>query len=36
VPRRPLSSLTFEATRQMRAGRHAEWAKYVIGVEQVA
>ena len=36
VPRRPSSSLAFEATRQMRAGHHAEWAKYVIGVDQVA
>ncbi len=36
VPRRPSSSLAFEAIRQMRAGHHAEWAKYVIGVDQVA
>jgi len=31
-PHRPLSSLGFEASRQMRAGRHGEWAKYVIGL----
>ena len=31
VPRRPLSSLSFEATRQIDSGRHSEWAKYVIG-----
>ena len=31
VPRRPLSSLSFEATRQIHSGRHSEWAKYVIG-----
>lgn len=30
-PRRPISSLYFEATRQIRAGAHQEWAKYVIG-----
>lgn len=30
-PHRPLSSLTFEAARQIDAGRHLEWAKYVIG-----
>ncbi|MCP9850651.1 HNH endonuclease [Cyanobium sp. Morenito 9A2] len=30
-PRRPISSLYFEATRQIRAGTHQEWAKYVIG-----
>jgi 5-methylcytosine-specific restriction endonuclease McrA len=31
VPRRPLSSLSFEATRQIDSGRRSEWAKYVIG-----
>ena len=31
VPHRPLSSLSFEATRQIHSGRHSEWAKYVIG-----
>ena len=31
VPRRPLSSLSFEATRQIHSGHHSEWAKYVIG-----
>jgi 5-methylcytosine-specific restriction endonuclease McrA len=31
LPRRPLSGLTFEATRQIRAGRYGEWAKYLIG-----
>jgi len=31
-PHRPLSTLSFEATRQMNAGRHGEWAKYVIGL----
>ncbi|MEB3235581.1 MAG: HNH endonuclease [Cyanobacteriota bacterium] len=30
-PHRPLSTLTFEANRQMGAGHHGEWAKYVIG-----
>ena len=30
-PHRPLSSLSFEAARQISAGRHGEWAKYVIG-----
>ena len=31
-PRRPLNSLSYEASRQIRAGRHEEWAKYMIGV----
>ena len=31
VPRRPLSSLSFEASRQIHSGHHSEWAKYVIG-----
>ena len=31
LPRRPLSSLSFEATRQIHSGRHSEWEKYVIG-----
>ncbi|NDC34751.1 MAG: HNH endonuclease [Synechococcaceae bacterium WB9_2_112] len=31
-PHRPLSTLSFEATRQMRGGRNGEWAKYVIGL----
>ena len=31
IPRRPLSSLSFEACRQINSGRHSEWAKYVIG-----
>jgi 5-methylcytosine-specific restriction endonuclease McrA len=30
-PRRPPSSLGFEANRQIRAGLHREWAKYVSG-----
>lgn len=30
-PRRPPSSLSFEASRHIRSGRHHEWAKYVIG-----
>ncbi|MCT0219400.1 HNH endonuclease [Synechococcus sp. CS-1329] len=30
VPRRPVSTLYFEATRHIRSGRQ-EWAKYVIG-----
>ena len=30
-PRRPLSSLTFEANRQIHSGRYTEWRKYVIG-----
>jgi 5-methylcytosine-specific restriction endonuclease McrA len=32
-PHRPLSGLSFEATRQIRSGRNREWAKYVIGLE---
>ena len=31
MPRRPLSSLSFDAVRQINSGRHSEWAKYVIG-----
>jgi 5-methylcytosine-specific restriction endonuclease McrA len=31
VPRRPVSTLYFEATRQIRSGRREEWRKYVIG-----
>ncbi len=31
TPRRPHSSLSFEAVRQIDSGRHLEWAKYVIG-----
>ena len=31
APHRPLSSFSFEATRQIHSGRHGEWAKYVIG-----
>ena len=31
VPRRPVSTLYFEATRQIRSGRRSEWRKYVIG-----
>ncbi|WP_200900058.1 hypothetical protein [Synechococcus sp. GFB01] len=34
-PHRPISSLSFEATRQIRSGRNREWAKYVIGLEAV-
>ena len=30
-PRRPPSTLGFEASRQIRSGDHQEWAKYVIG-----
>jgi 5-methylcytosine-specific restriction endonuclease McrA len=30
-PRRPLGSFSFEASRQISAGQHGEWAKYVIG-----
>jgi 5-methylcytosine-specific restriction endonuclease McrA len=32
-PHRPLSGLTFEASRQIRSGRNREWAKYVIGLD---
>ncbi len=32
-PHRPASGLGYEATRHLRAGRHHEWAKYLIGVE---
>ncbi len=31
TPRRPLSSLTFQANRQINSGRYREWSKYVIG-----
>ena len=31
TPRKPLSSLNFEANRQINAGRYTEWGKYVIG-----
>lgn len=31
APHRPSSSLVFEATRQMEAGQHREWAKYMLG-----
>ncbi len=30
-PHKPLSNLSFEATRQIDSGRHKEWGKYVIG-----
>jgi 5-methylcytosine-specific restriction endonuclease McrA len=30
-PRRPPSSLGFEASRQIRSGQRQEWAKYVVG-----
>jgi len=30
-PRKPLSSLYFEVTRQIDSGVHQEWRKYVIG-----
>lgn len=32
TPRRPPSSLSFEAIRLIRSGRHGEWAKYVIAL----
>lgn len=31
MPRRPVSSLYFEASRQIRNGQRQEWQKYVIG-----
>jgi len=31
LPRRPISSLYFEASRQIRNGQRREWQKYVIG-----
>ncbi len=31
TPRRPPSSLSFEATRQINSGKHSEWGKYLIG-----
>lgn len=31
IPRRPLNSLSFEAFRQIQAGYHREWEKYVTG-----
>ena len=30
-PHRPLGNFSFEASRQISAGQHGEWAKYVIG-----
>lgn len=32
-PHRPASGLGYEATRHLRAGRHREWTKYLIGLE---
>ncbi len=32
-PRRPHSSLHYEAASQIHNGTHAEWRKYVIGIE---
>jgi 5-methylcytosine-specific restriction endonuclease McrA len=32
-PRRPHSSLHYEAASQINNGTHAEWRKYVIGIE---
>lgn len=32
-PHRPVGGLTFEATRQIGAGRNREWAKYLIGFD---
>ena len=32
MPRRPISSLYFEASRQICSGQHQEWKKYVIGM----
>jgi hypothetical protein len=29
-PRRPSSSLSFEASRHIISGRHREWSKYMI------
>ncbi|WP_411869310.1 HNH endonuclease [Vulcanococcus limneticus] len=31
TPHRPSSSLVFEATRQMEAGQHGDWEKYMLG-----
>ncbi len=31
LPYRPLSSLNFEASKQIHSGKHKEWSKYVIG-----
>ncbi len=31
TPHKPMSSLRFEATKQINAGFHKEWKKYVIG-----
>ncbi|WP_036900608.1 MULTISPECIES: HNH endonuclease [Prochlorococcus] len=30
-PYKPLSTLNFEASKQINSGRHKEWSKYVIG-----
>ena len=32
-PHRPISGLSFEASRVIRSGRNREWAKYMIGFE---
>ena len=34
-PRRPLGSLGFEASRQIRTGQHQEWAKYVVESQMI-
>ena len=31
IPRRPLSNVSFETTKQINSGQHKEWGKYVIG-----
>ncbi len=33
-PYKPLSKLTFEATKHINSGSHQEWGKYVIGWEK--
>ena len=31
IPRRPLSTISLEANRQINSGQHKEWSKYLIG-----
>ena len=32
TPYKPISTLSFEASKQIDSGRHKEWSKYVIGL----
>jgi 5-methylcytosine-specific restriction endonuclease McrA len=33
TPRRPYSSLYFELSKHLRSGKHQEWKKYTIGIQ---